>query len=59
MSYYNSLDKNMKEKENYFGLIRKAIQVQSYYAIISNSISLDEFNSADDLKNSNFIFKDK
>ena len=57
LSYYDSLVKNESEKENYFGLIRKAVQVQSYFAIISNSMSLAEFNNTEDLKNSDFIFK--
>ena len=57
LSYYDSLVKNESEKENYFGLIRKAVQVQSYFAIISNSMSLAEFNNTEDLKNSDFAFK--
>ena len=57
LSYYDSLVKNIREKENYFGLIRRAVQVQSYYTIISDSMSLAEFNNTEDLKNSDFAFK--
>ncbi len=58
LSYYNSLVKNIREKENYFGLIRQSVQAQSYYAIISNSMSLAEFNNTEDLVNTDFVFKD-
>ena len=57
LSYYDSLAKNIREKENYFGLIRRAVQVHSYFTIISNSKSLAEFNNTEDLENSDFIFE--
>lgn len=58
ISHYNSLVKNIREKENYFGLIRQSVKAQSYYAIISNSMSLAEFNNTEDLINTDFIIKD-
>ena len=56
LSCYNSLGQEIRQKENYFGLIRRSIKDQFYYAAISDSTSLAEFNNTEDLINSDFVF---
>ena len=56
LEIFNSLDHEVGRNENYYGLIRRSLKINPFYALLANCKTLAEFNTEEDLINSEFIF---
>ncbi len=56
LDFYETLKKDIQEKENYFGMIRMNLGKLSYHALKCDYSNLSEINTVEDLENCKFRF---